>query len=139
MKFSSRVFLLSFVPIALVLLGAFVATQYFITQGVKEGLRASLRETHEFISRSRAAYELQNSRLLNIVAENPSLKAGIELARLQPNDEQARATLEDQLSEYGELLGFDVCGRTAPANGPWRAWCAGRVNCKRFRSIPSAP
>ena len=108
MKFSSRVFLLSFVPIALVLLGTFVATQHFITQGVKEGLRASLRETHAFLSRSRAAAELQNSRLLSIVAENPSLKAGIELARLQTNDPEARATLEDQLSEYGELLGFDV-------------------------------
>ncbi len=108
MRFSSRVFLLSFVPIVLVLLGTFVATQYFITQGVKEGLRASLRETHAFLSRSRAAAELQNSRLLSIVAENPSLKAGIELARMQPNDDQARATLEDQLSEYGELLGFDV-------------------------------
>jgi putative nucleotidyltransferase with HDIG domain len=108
MKFSSRVFLLTFIPIALVLLGTFVATQYFITQGVKEGLRASLRETHAFLSRSRAAAELQNSRLLSIVAENPSLKAGIELARQQPNDAQARATLEDQLSEYGELLGFDL-------------------------------
>lgn len=108
MRFSSRVFLLSFVPIALVLLGTFVATQYFITQGVKEGLRTSLRETHAFLSRSRAAAELQNSRLLSIVAENPSLKAGIELARMQPNDEQARATLEDQLIEYGELLGFDL-------------------------------
>lgn len=133
MRFSSRVFLLSFVPIALVLLGTFIATQYFITQGVKEGLRASLRETHTFLSRSRAAAESQNSRLLGIVAENPSLKAGIELARLQPNDDQARATLEDQLSEYGELLGFDVLWAQTAGN---RALAGVVRKAGRLQAVP---
>ena len=86
MRFSTRIFLLSFFPIALLLGTAPVSTQQFIASGVRDGLRTSLHESHNFISRSRAEFDAQNTRLLRIVARNPRLQAGIEAVQQEPVD-----------------------------------------------------
>ena len=106
--FAVRVFVLSFAPLCALLIGSFWSIQYMVGEQVKNGLRNSLRQTHSFVSRVRANYELQNSRLLTVLAENPSLKAGFELVRLERNNRGAQRTLEDQLHELSESLGFDL-------------------------------
>ena len=106
--FAGRVFILSFVPVCLLLSGSFWAIQRLVADRVKDGLRNSLRRTHESVTRVRSNYELQNSRMLAIVAENPSLKAGLELARMQRDNPEARRTLEDPLGEFSQALGFDL-------------------------------
>jgi putative nucleotidyltransferase with HDIG domain len=103
-----RVFLLSFLPVALALAGSTWAIQLLVNRQVKEGLRDSLRRTHAFLGRTQAHQELQNRRFLAIVTENPTLKAGIDLAALERGNPDARRTLEDQLIEYGNRLGFDL-------------------------------
>lgn len=118
MRFSTRVFLLSFFPIALLLGSALVSTQQFIASGVRDGLRASLRESHDFISRSRAEFDAQNKRLLRIVARNPRLRAGIEAMQQQPVDPMAQEALEGQLLEYGDLLGLDFLSAYSPGGVP---------------------
>jgi putative nucleotidyltransferase with HDIG domain len=117
-RFSTRVFLLSFFPIALLLGAALVSTQQFIASGVRDGLRTSLHESHNFISRSRAEFDAQNTRLLRIVARNPRLRAGIEAMRQQPIDPLAQEALEGQLMEYGELLGLDFLSAYSPGGVP---------------------
>lgn len=107
MRFSTRVLLLSFLPLALLLGAALTSTQQFIASGVRDGLRASLHESHNFISRSRAEFDAQNTRLLRIVARNPRLRAGIEATQRYPIDPLAQEALEGQLMEYGEMLGLD--------------------------------
>jgi putative nucleotidyltransferase with HDIG domain len=106
--FAVRVFVLSFAPLCALLIGSFWSIQYMVGEQVKNGLRNSLRQSHSFVSRVRANYELQNSRLLTVLAENPSLKAGFELVRLERNNRGAQRTLEDQLHELSESLGFDL-------------------------------
>ena len=106
--FAARVFALSFAPVCVLLVGSFWAIQHMVGEQVKDGLRASLRQSHTFVSRVRANYELQNSRLLTVLAENPSLKAGFELVRLEPNSAAARRTLEEQLRGLSESLAFDL-------------------------------
>ncbi len=106
--FAARVFVLSFAPVCLLLVGSFWSIQHMVGEQVKDGLRASLRQSHAFVSRVRANYELQNSRLLTVLAENPSLKAGFELVRLEPNSRGAQRTLEDQLRSLSTSLGFDL-------------------------------
>ncbi len=118
MRFSTRVFLLSFFPIAILLGAALVLTQQFVAYGVRDGLRTSLRESHNFISRSRADFEAQNARLLRIVARNPRLRAGIEAMQQEPVDPLAKEALEDQLMEYGELLGLDFLSAYSPGGVP---------------------
>jgi HD-GYP domain-containing protein (c-di-GMP phosphodiesterase class II) len=113
--FAVRVFLLSFVPIAGILIGSFWTIQNLLGERVKDGLRASLRQSHRSISRARENFERRNSRMLTVLAENPSLKAGFELVHLESNSSEARRTLEDQLWEISETLTFDLIAATGPS------------------------
>ena len=107
MRFATRTFLLSFVPFAFLLMGSFWAIQKLVESTVRDGLRSSLRQTHDSIARVRAKSELQNSRFLRVVGENASLKAGLQLLLSEPRSGAARLTVEDQLREICNLLRFD--------------------------------
>jgi len=110
--FAARVFAFSFLPVGALLVGSFWSIQYVVGRNVKDGLRASLRQSHSWVSRVRTAYELRNSRLLTALAENPSLKAGFELVTLEPGNLEAHRTLEDQLRESSQSLTFDFMAAT---------------------------
>jgi HD-GYP domain-containing protein (c-di-GMP phosphodiesterase class II) len=107
MRLSTRAFLWSFVPFALLLAGSFWMIQRQVQSAVREGLHSSLRDAHESMARMREQSELQNSRFLRIVAENPSLKAGLQLLLSEPKSGEARLTVEDQLRQISESLSFD--------------------------------
>lgn len=107
MRLSTRTFLLSFLPFSLLLLGSFWAIQQTVAWAVRDGLLSSLRQTHASIARIRARGELHNRRFLRVLSENPSLKAGLQLLLAEPSSSTARLTVEDQLREICENLGFD--------------------------------
>jgi HD-GYP domain-containing protein (c-di-GMP phosphodiesterase class II) len=108
MRYRTRAFLLCFVPFALLLTGSFWAIQKLVQSTVRDGLRSSLRANHQSIARLRSRSDLQNSRFLKVVGENASLKAGLQLLRSQPFSAEARQTVEDQLRELCEQMGFDL-------------------------------
>jgi HD-GYP domain-containing protein (c-di-GMP phosphodiesterase class II) len=108
MRFATRAFIWSFVPFALMLASGFWFVQQRVQSTVREGLHTSLVDAHISMDRVRAQSELQNSRLLRIVGENPSLKAGLQLVLSEPKSKAARLTLEDQLREIAETLRFDL-------------------------------
>ena len=95
-----------------------ISQQQFIASGIRDGLRTSLHESHNFISRSRAEFDAQNTRLLRIVSRNPRLRAGIEAVQQEPLDPLAQEALEGQLMEYGELLGLDFLSAYSPSGVP---------------------
>lgn len=107
MRFSTHAFLWSFIPFALLLAGSFWVIQQRVQTTVRGGLRSSLREAHMSMARLRKENELQNSRFLQIVAENPSLKAGLQLLLAERKSGAAQRTVEDQLRETAETLRFD--------------------------------
>ena len=107
MRFATRAFLWSFIPFAVLLASSFWFIQQRVQHTVRGGLRSSLREAHISMARLRRESELQNSRFLRIVAENPPLKAGLQLLLVHPQSVPARLTLEDQLREIAETLRFD--------------------------------
>jgi HD-GYP domain-containing protein (c-di-GMP phosphodiesterase class II) len=107
MRLGTRAFVWSFVPFALLLAGSFWMIQRQVQSTVRDGLHSSLREAHASMARMREQSELQNSRFLRIVAENPSLKAGLQLLLSEPKSGEARLTVEDQLREISESLKFD--------------------------------
>jgi HD-GYP domain-containing protein (c-di-GMP phosphodiesterase class II) len=107
MRFRTRAFLLSFLPFALLLTGSFRAIQKVVQSTVRDQLRSSLRENHVSISRLRSRSDLQNSRFLKITGENASLKAGLQLLLSRPGNAAAKQTVEDQLRELCEQMGFD--------------------------------
>ena len=91
MRLSTRAFLWSFVPFALLLAGSFWVIQRQVQSAVREGLHSSLREAHESMARMRGQSELQNSRFLRIVAENPSLKAGLTALAFRTEERRGAA------------------------------------------------
>lgn len=107
MRFATRAFLWSFIPFAILLAGSFWVIQQRVQHTVRSGLRSSLREAHMSMAHLRKESALQNSRFLQIVAENPPLKAGLQLLLVHPKSASARLTLEDQLREIAETLHFD--------------------------------
>ena len=107
MRFATRTFLWSFVPIAVLLIGSVWSIQSLALSTVHQGLRSSLRQAHLTLEHARTKSEAQNSRVLSIVAESAPLKAGLQLMTLEPGDNQARLTVEDQLREIANQLRFD--------------------------------
>ncbi len=110
MRLRTRTFLLCFAPVALMLTLSFWTIQSIVQSRVHDELRASLRDNHRSIARLRAKNDLRNSRFLRVVGENASLKAGLQLLISQRDAHGrilAQQTVEDQLRELGEHMGFD--------------------------------
>jgi HD-GYP domain-containing protein (c-di-GMP phosphodiesterase class II) len=117
-RFRTRAFLICFIPFALLLASSFWMIQRFVQSTVRDGLHTSLRESQVAIASIHAKGDLQNSRFLKIAGENSALKAGIQLLLSNPHSEGARRTVEDQLRELGEHMGFDFMLVSAPDGSP---------------------
>lgn len=107
MRFGTRAFIWSFIPFAILMLVCFYATQKLVEDTVRDGLRSSLRTALASVARVRAKNEVQNHRFLRILGEDSSLKAGLRLVELNPENHDARLTVEEQLRELSSVLGFD--------------------------------
>jgi putative nucleotidyltransferase with HDIG domain len=118
MRFRTRAFLICFVPFAVLLAASFWMIQRFVQSTVSDDMRASLRENQLAISRIHAKSNLQNSRFLKVAGENPALKAGMQLLISERSSRAARQTVEDQLHELGEHMGFDLLMVFAPGGEP---------------------
>ncbi len=117
-RFQTRTFLLCFVPFAVLLACSFWMVQRFVQSTVREGLHNSLRESQVTIATIHAKGDLQNSRFLRVAGENVALKAGIQLLLSDPDSASARRTVEDQLRELGEHMGFDFMLVSDPGGAP---------------------
>jgi HD-GYP domain-containing protein (c-di-GMP phosphodiesterase class II) len=117
-RFQTRTFLLCFVPFAILMAGSFWMVQRFVQSTVREGLHNSLRESQVAIATIHAKGDLQNSRFLRIAGENVALKAGMQLLLSDSDSSGARRTVEDQLRELGEHMGFDFMLISAPDGTP---------------------
>ena len=110
----TRAFILCFLPFAILLTTSFWMMQRFVQATVRDALHTSLRNSQIAIANIHAKGDLRNSRFLRIAGENTALKAGLELARQNPKSSDARSTVEDQLRELGEHMGFDFMLVSAP-------------------------
>jgi HD-GYP domain-containing protein (c-di-GMP phosphodiesterase class II) len=117
-RFRTRAFLIYFVPYALLLAISFWTIQRFVQSTVRDDLRTSLRRNQLAVARVHSKSDLQNSRFLKVAGENPALKAGIQLLVSESGSETAQRTVEDQLRELGEHMGFDFLLVSAPNGMP---------------------
>jgi HD-GYP domain-containing protein (c-di-GMP phosphodiesterase class II) len=92
--------------------------QRFVQSTVRDALHTSLRESQVAIANIHAQGNLQNNRFLKIAGENTALKAGMQLLLTHPHSDSARRTVEDQLRELGERMGFDFMLISAPDGSP---------------------
>jgi hypothetical protein len=107
MRLATRTFLWSLLPFAGLLACSFLAVQTLVLSAVRGQLRSTVKKTQESILLMRSKAEQGNGRVLRIVAENPALKAGVQLLLESRRDAEARRTVEDQLLEICGELGFD--------------------------------
>jgi HD-GYP domain-containing protein (c-di-GMP phosphodiesterase class II) len=117
-RFRTRAFLICFIPFALLLTCGFWMIQSFVQSTVRDGLRASLRENQRSIAAVHSKSDLQNSRFLSVVGENAALKSGVQLLVSESGSKAARRTVEDQLRELGEHMGFDFLLVSGPDGTP---------------------
>jgi HD-GYP domain-containing protein (c-di-GMP phosphodiesterase class II) len=114
----TRAFILCFLPFVILLTTSFWMVQRFVQATVRDGLHTSLRESQVAIANIHAKGDLRNSRFLRVAGENTALKAGLELLLQNPKSSDARRTVEDQLRELGEHMGFDFMLASAPNGSP---------------------
>lgn len=117
-RFRTRAFLICFIPFALLLAASFWIIQSFVQSTVRDGLQTSLHQSQIAVARMHARGDLQNNRFLKVAGENTALKAGMQLLLAHPHSVEARNTVEDQLRELGEHMGFDFMLVSGPNGSP---------------------
>ena len=125
MRFRTRVFLYCFVPFALLLACSFWMIQSLVQSSVRDGLRTSLLENNKAVARVLSKSDVQNSHILRVVGENAALKAGIQLLLSYPENADATRTVEDQLRELCEHMGFSLLVVSGPPPLPAKDKTAG--------------
>lgn len=119
MRFATRAFLWSFLPFTGLLAGSFWAVRTAALSAVKEALRSTVRDNQVTLAKERERSELKNVRILRVVVENPALKAGLQLLATEHRArDAARQTVEDQLSEICDTMGFDFLAVSSPSGEP---------------------
>ena len=99
MRFATRTFLWVFIPFVAMMGFNFWLIRTSVTSAVRDGLRETVLQNQKQLAAERARSDEQIGRILGVVAENPSLKAGLQLlVEERRTPEQARRTVEDQLS-----------------------------------------
>jgi HD-GYP domain-containing protein (c-di-GMP phosphodiesterase class II) len=112
---------------------SFIVVSQAVEGRIRGQLRESLQKTEAMLSRREAGYSQHNLRLLSILTENPSLKAGISLLRENWDgrlQEQVHATLVSQLMQMSESLDYELFVLNDPAGKP----VAGIVGRQRTRA-----
>jgi putative nucleotidyltransferase with HDIG domain len=75
---------------------------------IRAGLRAAARDSQVALARVEARSEDRNRTMLRAIADNPALKAGLDLLGSEKDaPAEARNTVADQLSEICQTLHFD--------------------------------
>lgn len=120
-----RIFLLSFVPVCLLLVLTFVAINDAVHQRVRQDLRDALYNSDQLLNQASADFSRETSALVAKLTDSAGLKASVGLLPEATRDpslaKQVRATIEGQLSElqqasrYDYLSISDAQGRTVAA------------------------
>jgi signal transduction histidine kinase len=102
--------------VCVVLAASFVALSTLVQQHVKNGLRDSLQKSQQLLDRANEDYSRRISQFAAVLADSAGLKAAIGLIHEAPATPEAqvevRRTIEAQLREIHELVGYDLLAVT---------------------------
>jgi signal transduction histidine kinase len=114
LSLTARTFLLSFLPVCLVLASTFAALSTANHLRIKEELRQSLQESDTLLNRVSLEYTRRTSGLAAKLTDSAGLKAAVGLlAEAHANPvvmEQIRRTIEAQLRELQSSTTYDFAG-----------------------------
>ncbi|PYT23996.1 MAG: hypothetical protein DMG57_30130, partial [Acidobacteria bacterium] len=107
----TRTFVISVLPLCLVMTFLFFSFNIVLKDKVREGLRDYVHTAELLLDRANENYAQQTLQVASLLTENAGLKAAIGLLReTGAQDElrtQVRGTIEDQLKELHEVAGYD--------------------------------
>jgi HD-GYP domain-containing protein (c-di-GMP phosphodiesterase class II) len=106
------------VPLIVLLSGGSWAVERAVVSIVHNGLRSIFRDNQASVARLQLHNERQSKRYLRIVGENAALKAGLQLLLADPNSDEARLTVEDQLREICSASHIDLLFVSRPDGLP---------------------
>jgi putative nucleotidyltransferase with HDIG domain len=121
MRFATRAFAYCFIPFAVLLGISFWSLQSRVQKSVRDQLRSAMRDKQVSMAKMRTKEQSQVGRFLRFATENTALKAGLQLLNSQPQSQDARLTVEDQLQELSSPIGFKLLS-IANINGVPVAW-----------------
>jgi hypothetical protein len=118
LSLTTRAFLLSFVPVSLVLLASFLALTAGVQQKVKQNLRESMDASDRLLNRASLEYSRRTAPLVAALTESAGLKAAVGLmaeTHREPSAVgQVRATIEEQLRELHSMSAYDLLAVSDP-------------------------
>ena len=115
MRFATRAFLVTFVPFAVLLALSFWGVRAAVGVAVRDRMRSSARDSQIALQREQARNQGRTERMLAGVADNPALKAGLQLLITEKaSRDVAGNTVRDQMSEMADNLDYDLMSIAAP-------------------------
>ena len=118
LSLTTRAFLLSFVPVSLVLLASFLALTAGVQQRVKQNLRESMEASDRLLNRASLDYSRRTAPLVAALTESAGLKAAVGLLTETHRESsavgQVRATIEEQLRELHAMSAYDLLAVSDP-------------------------
>lgn len=113
---AARAFLFSFFPVCVVLALSFFALTAAMERHIRNGLRESIQKSEAVLQGAHRESTLRIERFAAGMARNAGLKSTIELAHEKstgaPGEALSRRTIEGQLREIHQLVGYDVLAVT---------------------------
>ena len=113
-KFSlaTRTFLISFVPLCLVMIFVFVGLNAVLKEKTRQEIKHNVHTSEVLLERANEDYAQRTVQVASLLTENAGLKASIGLLRETSEEtgrrNQVRQTIEDQLKDLHAVVGYDL-------------------------------
>jgi hypothetical protein len=108
----TRIFLLAFVSVCLVLGAGFWNLNRAMREKIKDRLKESLQSSEKILDTTASRYRKRSIQMLAVLSENPGLKAALGLLQEVPGDpdasSQVRKTIEATLFQLGRGLEYEL-------------------------------
>src|SRR3984893_18195803 len=112
LSLATRTFLISFVPLCLVMTLMFVGLNAILTEKTRQGIKHNVHTSEVLLERANQDYAQRTVQVASLLTENAGLKASIGLLR-ETNEEsgrrnQVRQTIEEQLKDLHAVVRYDL-------------------------------
>lgn len=112
LSLASRTFLISFVPLCLVMIFMFVGLNALLKEKTRQEIKHNVHTSEVLLERANEDYAQRTVQVASLLTENAGLKASIGLLRETIEEggrrNQVRQTIEEQLKDLHGVVGYDL-------------------------------
>jgi signal transduction histidine kinase len=111
LSLATRAFLISLLPVCLVMTFIFIALNVVLRDKSREGIKRFVHTSEALLDRMNESNHQRTAQVASLLTENAGLKASIGLLHEVSEDsqlrQQAQRTIEEQLKDLHSLVGYD--------------------------------